>query len=379
MMIWVSCLAMSGKASAQILETATKTDTLTIADRIAVRTNALDWMLTVPNIGVEFDLGNRNYSRWTVGLNMRGNWQTKHTFNPGLVFNTFGMRAEVRNYWRMRKNNGRAIKPHTSILGKVFSRRRDEPKHPLTTYYIGGYVSYDKISLKYDAVGRQGTALNGGVSMGIVRPIYVFGNGTSIDIDLGFLAGVTMLDYNTYRLDRESNCYVRGMQNIKKILPMVNDINVSLVYRFGKKPVTSKYRWKYDCDQDYQLRMDSIVNARGNAKINKRLTDSMLVEIEKDFKHVYDSVAAINKKHNDSVKVIKDAAEKEAKVKAKEDKKNAKEAAAREKAEARERKKTEAKEKEAAAKEEKKKAKEARKEDEDKEKKDGKEAKDEKR
>lgn len=57
-------------------------DTLSVAERLSIRTNMVDWTLLVPNIGVEFDIKNENWNRWTVGLNLRNNWQTSHTFKP---------------------------------------------------------------------------------------------------------------------------------------------------------------------------------------------------------------------------------------------------------------------------------------------------------
>lgn len=41
---------------AQIFESKTGVDTLTFAERISLRTNAVDWTLLTPNLGVEFDV-----------------------------------------------------------------------------------------------------------------------------------------------------------------------------------------------------------------------------------------------------------------------------------------------------------------------------------
>lgn len=42
--------------NAQIFESRTGVDTLTFAERISLRTNAVDWTLLTPNLGVEFDV-----------------------------------------------------------------------------------------------------------------------------------------------------------------------------------------------------------------------------------------------------------------------------------------------------------------------------------
>ena len=49
-------------AQAQVVDRKPQTDTLSVADRLSVRTNAADWLLLLPNIGVELDLGNKNYA-----------------------------------------------------------------------------------------------------------------------------------------------------------------------------------------------------------------------------------------------------------------------------------------------------------------------------
>ena len=36
-------------------------------DRWSFRTNAVDWLLTVPNVAVEFDVSNSVYNKWTLG------------------------------------------------------------------------------------------------------------------------------------------------------------------------------------------------------------------------------------------------------------------------------------------------------------------------
>lgn len=41
---------------AWIFESKTGVDTLTFAERISLRTNAVDWTLLTPNLGVEFDV-----------------------------------------------------------------------------------------------------------------------------------------------------------------------------------------------------------------------------------------------------------------------------------------------------------------------------------
>ena len=57
----------------QVMETSHRVDTLSAADRLSFRTNGVEWLILVPNIGIEYDLGRYNYSRWSIGLNLRYN------------------------------------------------------------------------------------------------------------------------------------------------------------------------------------------------------------------------------------------------------------------------------------------------------------------
>ncbi|MGN1263397.1 MAG: DUF3575 domain-containing protein, partial [Prevotella sp.] len=156
-----------------------KVDTLSLKERIALRTNMIDWALLTPNIGIEFDIKNTNWNRWTAGLHLRGNWESSHTFKPGLVYNLMGVRAEFRNYWRMRDFEEHKLKEHTRFIDKVFSCRRQNPKHPDLIYYRGLYASYNKFSIKLIGDGYQGSAFTVGATYGIMKPLYVFKNGTS--------------------------------------------------------------------------------------------------------------------------------------------------------------------------------------------------------
>ena len=61
-----------------------------LIDRFAFKTNAFEWLITVPNFGVEFDLKNSEYNNMTVGLTAKYNWNTLHKYdnwsadlNPG--------------------------------------------------------------------------------------------------------------------------------------------------------------------------------------------------------------------------------------------------------------------------------------------------------
>ena len=83
-----------------------KAELISFKDRWGIKTNAVDWLLTVPNIGVEFDLGNTIRNKRTIGANIKWNWNTSQKYTPSLIFNVFDARVEWRQYFRTRKRGG---------------------------------------------------------------------------------------------------------------------------------------------------------------------------------------------------------------------------------------------------------------------------------
>ncbi|MCM1078714.1 MAG: DUF3575 domain-containing protein [Bacteroidales bacterium] len=244
-------------------------DTLTVAERISFRTNGVDWLLLVPNVGIEYDIANnKNWNRWSVGLNFRYKWSTSHTFVPNRVFNIFETKLEFRNYWRTRLIDGEGVKAHTGMLDRLMSQRRHRLKHPLTTYYRGLFASYAKYSVRFapGSTGYEGQAVMGGFVYGIQRPLYRFRNGRSIDLELGVSAGLAWVRYTPYTVDREHNTLrptgnTVGWRDLT-VRPVVNELRAGLVYRIGRKEGYSKYRFRYDVDLKYAYTVDSLRDER---------------------------------------------------------------------------------------------------------------------
>lgn len=282
---------------AQVMDHRMMVDTLSAAERISVRTNMADWLLLTPNIGVEYDLRGTNWNRWAVGLNVRGNWQTKHTYKPAMVYNIAEARVELKQYYRLRTTDSR-LEQHTSFIDKVFSARRKHVKHPSTTYYKGAYAAMTNFSVKTGSEGRQGSALSAGLLLGMVKPLYVFANGNSLDLEMAVAAGLAYARYDKFRHDRESDCYPVTQKKDWHIVPhpVLSELRVGFAYRFGKYPVTKKYRWRYDCDQTYRNIVDSISLVKETDRKNRHTEDSLRTIMEREFKAVYDSAAAANKR-----------------------------------------------------------------------------------
>ena len=272
---------------------------------------------------------------------MRYNWQTSHTYKPGLVYNVAEARLEVRNYYRIRVFDGKFIGPKKHFWERVVSPRRAESKHPTTTYYRGAFVAYNNYSLKLGTEGKQGNAIIGGVMWGMIKPLYEFQNGNSLDLEFAASAGVAYAKYDTYTHDRQDDCYPLDATGKTTIMPVINELRVGFVYRFGSYPITKKYRWRYDADLAYQERIDSTILANRNAAEAKHLSDSIYSAISKVFWDRYDQLAKKNKDRADkqaaadkkAAEAKKAAAEekKKADKKAAEDKKRADKQAAEEK------------------------------------------------
>ena len=303
---------------AQIFESKTGVDTLTFAERISLRTNAVDWTLLTPNLGVEFDVKSTNWNRWAVGLTLKTKWNTPATFKNRVFYNITEVRADFRSYWRTRQINNK-VPAHTGFIDRLFSCRRRVVKHPKTTYYRGAYMSFSDFSIKFGREGHQGKALSAGITYGIIKPLYAFRTGNTLDLDLGFDAGFVAVNSEKFTYNRADNCYTRTKQGSWKVVPfpMPTAARVGFVYRFGSYPITKKYRWRYDADAQYQYRIDSIANQRVVDAINQHNRDSVESVIYKEFWQVYDSVAVVNSAKADSMRIVN------AKLKAEADRKQA--------------------------------------------------------
>lgn len=314
-------------SAAQLFETRTKVDTLTLAERLSLHTNAVDWTLLVPNVGIEYDIRSTNWNRWAVGLTLRNRWKTPATFKQDNFYNLTEARLYFRNYWRSRKIDNKSLFRHTNFLDRLFSCRRSRVKHPGTTYYRGLYVSAADYSVKFGHEGHQGKAFSAGFTYGCVYPLYTFSSGNTLDLDLGVDVGVVYTQTEKFVLDDESNCYKRTSNREGKLVPfpLPTEARVGFVYRFGKYPITKKYRWRYDVDIDYMQRIDNMRYQRDSIRQADHFNDSIRTILYQEFWSEYDSVAKVNGK---AAQLQQQEAAKVAKAKAEQAKADAKAAKA---------------------------------------------------
>lgn len=208
--------------------------------RWSFRTNAVDWLLTIPNLAVEYDVSNSIYNKLTLNLGARYNWHTSHNFVPSTVFDLWEVRPEVRQYWRTEHRAQSGPKP--SFTDQLFSKARTNPKF-WRAYYIGVYTSFNGYSFKFGKEGFQGNSYGLGISAGYSIPLYSYKN-HFIDIEFGGSLGMSYAQYDVYEHDQENNCYVPISEKSKSYhivpFPVVSNINVSFVYRFAS--IKDKYK-----------------------------------------------------------------------------------------------------------------------------------------
>lgn len=256
-------------------------DTVTFRDMWSVRTNALEWLLTIPNIGVEFDVSPSVYNRVSVGLNARYNWNTSHNYTTPLVFNVFELRPEVRYYWRQTQKRPKS-ETDTLSFGQWFKRNiwttaRKNPKE-WRAYYIGAYVNGGTYSFKFGKEGRQGQMYGLGVSAGYALPLYQYEKSV-IDIEFGFALGLAVTRYDAFGHNQNGDYYYkiddrsRGFHMVP--YPVISELKVAFVYR--QKSVEDKYKKvdqkkiqeKMDKMDQRQMYRDSVEKARIQKKLDK--------------------------------------------------------------------------------------------------------------
>ena len=178
-----------------------KAELISFKDRWGIKTNAVDWLLTIPNIGVEFDLGNTIRNKRTIGANIKWNWNTSQKYTPSLIFNVFDARVEWRQYFRTRKRGGvtKDANLMTRLKETVFTTQRKNPRQE-RAYYWGVYVNAASYNFKIGKEGKQGNAYGAGISVGYTAPLYGYRN-NYIDLELGGSAGLIYTPYVVYTPD----------------------------------------------------------------------------------------------------------------------------------------------------------------------------------
>lgn len=272
--------------------------------RWSFRTNAVDWLFTVPNIGVEYDLSNSIYNKYTLSLEGKWNWHTTHNYVPAVVFDLWDIRPEIRKYWRTEHRANTGTKP--SLKERLFSKERTNPKY-WRAYYLGAYASMNGYSFKFGKRGFQGNSYGLGLSAGYSIPLYSY-KSHFIDVEFGGSVGFSYAKYDVYELDRDNNCYVPVPEKSKSFhfvpFPVVSDVRVSFVYRFAS--IKDKYKMinhekiqaKEKIKIERKQHKDSIREARYLADSLKDMRNKFIKDSIRQDKLLKDSLSKIVPKNN---------------------------------------------------------------------------------
>ena len=201
-------------------------------DRWAFRTNALEWLLTIPNFGVEFDLVNSPYNKYSVGVTAKYNWNTTHMYAPPTVFNLLDVRPEFRYYFRATQKGDKKVDDDGNKI-KYGPFAVKNPK-PWRAGYIGGYVNYANYTFKFGKTGHQGYAIGLGGQIGYALPLYQYRNG-AIDIEFGVAAGFQVATHDRFEHNPDGYFYTKLEERSKGLhftpCPVVSELKVAFVWR----------------------------------------------------------------------------------------------------------------------------------------------------
>ena len=228
-------------------------------DRLAVKTNAVDWMLTIPNIGVEYDLTASEYNSMTIGLSTKYNWETYHKITSPYVFNLFDIRPEFRYYYRQTPIS--KVKSDWTL--KKFLKEQKKPM-PWRAYYVGGYVNYSSYAIKLGQKGYQGPAIGFGASAGYGIPMYEYKSGV-VDVEFGFSVGLQVTKKGTFVYNPYGEFFTGVIENSDTKMgltpfPVVSDVRVAFVWRH--KSIKDKV--KEDTDKNKVERLFNVIKGDYN-------------------------------------------------------------------------------------------------------------------
>lgn len=243
--LFILMLSISNLLAAEKKDTV---DDNSFIKRVSIHTNALNWFLTVPNIGIEYDFLNTPENRFSVLLQGMYNWNTSHTMNPRYVLNVSNISLEFRKYWRTGGTARGAFSKYETrdttisrvrwffkkFRRNVLSGRTLTNPRSWRAYYVGLYAGYDQYSLAWNGKGIQGNGINIGISGGWSVPLFLLKNGHSIDLDLGLTIGAKATQYDRYRYIDDTGCYAYTETRDFHVTPypVIHQIKIGLAYRF---------------------------------------------------------------------------------------------------------------------------------------------------
>ena len=268
------------EASAQKAPTG-KTDNAGI-NGFTVKTNAVDWVLTIPNLQIGFDLSASPYNQDVLLLGAKFRPRTYHDYAPYLLFNVLDIRPEYRHYYRHTQLESRVEKDtlgRDSIVWEkapLTSTKRKHPR-PWQAWYIGAYADYTDYCLKFGEYGRQGWAVGAGVTIGFEIPLYEYKTG-AVDLDLGLSAGLVATTNQAFKNGDDIYRYVPVTAADKvrdapfMVIPMLTEVRATFSWRH------KSVRYKY-------LEPDPVIDYYAQAK--RKIRDDMRSSTRQEFNSIF--------------------------------------------------------------------------------------------
>lgn len=288
-----------------------KKDIMSFKERWAIKANAFEWLITVPNLSVEFDLSDTLKKSNTISLTVKCNWNTYHKYLPPSVFNMFDVRPEFRHYYRTSSytySDRSSRSKRQKFEDFVLDHERKDPK-TWRAYYIGGYVNYGTYAFKFTETGIQGIAVGLGASLGYAIPMYIYEKG-KIDVELGFSVGFQMCTKDRFIHDPDGHYYLKLEDKSKGFhftpFPVVSELRVAFAYRF----LSIKDKYPYDADEK-RMRQTAREDARLAEQAEKEMEEAEAAAAEAEKKKAAEAKKAKADKKEEVAKDKKVKAPKE--------------------------------------------------------------------
>lgn len=293
-------------------------DTLvSFKERLGLRTNVLNWGLMTPNIGLEYDIVHNKTKKISIGFSTKYNWNSSLTNDSRYVYNILGAKANLLWYFRTRKiasweqdlrKNAKGFTNKYYAYSQTLTARNNP--RPNRAYYVGPYISYDKYTLKLGKTGYQGTAIGVGASLGFNTPLYLYGNATSIDFEVGADIGFVYTNYDKFKYASEDRHYVSAGKKDSHVVPfpMLSEIRIGFVYRFKSireqivsyddtklRQLEEAFKWRQNYEQN-NVKFFEWSDSTANYYINPDSIDSWNSIIRKK----NEEIRRINKMYKDA-------------------------------------------------------------------------------
>lgn len=278
----------------------------------ALKTNALEWLLTVPNLNFEADLSSSPYNKKTLGVTVTYNWQTAHKYTPYYAFNLLDIRPEFRYYFRTHLKGKDTKKKNYNDFDEWVYYSLAERKKPKEwrAYYMGAYADYANYAFKFSPEGIQGYAIGLGATVGYGIPLYQYKK-FAIDLELGASLGFVMTKYDKFAHNSEGYYYYPTEQkNLHFVpFPVVSELKVA----FAIRPVSikDKYKGEDPAKIEYRRKMDDIsTNFKSSSKEEfdfRQDPDQLRRYAANDSLYIADFTANLDETYNNAVSDVENS------------------------------------------------------------------------